>query len=98
MHYQPPEILRGKRHFAFLASMEFLTPHSSSVMAPWKSLSCKHAEALLNSDSTDNSDINGDRSDNSNSDVTDSDSKDKSNNDSSDSVICPPLWPKRNKK
>jgi hypothetical protein len=68
-------------------------------MAPLKSLSHKHAEALLKSENEDDFDINGDRSDNSNSDVTSSDSRDESNNDSSDSVcvIFPHLWHKRNK-
>jgi hypothetical protein len=45
-------------------------------MAPWKSLTPKHVEALLNSESEDNFDISGDRSGNFNSDVTDSNSRD----------------------
>jgi hypothetical protein len=70
-------------------------------MALQKSLPCKHAETLLNSGSQDNFDINGDRTDYSNSDVTNSHSTDESNNDSSNSgcdISTTPAQKKKNKK
>jgi hypothetical protein len=50
-----------------------------------ESLSHKHVEALLSSESEDGFDINCDRSDNSNSDITDSESRNESYNDWSNS-------------
>jgi hypothetical protein len=64
-------------------------------MAPQKSLSRKHVETLLNSESEDDFYICGDRSDNSNSDVIDS--RDESNNDTRDSecdISTPPAQKK----
>jgi hypothetical protein len=61
-------------------------------------LTRKHVEALLNSESEDDFDVSGDRSDNSNSKVTDNDSRDESNNNSSDSecdISTPPTQKKQ---
>jgi hypothetical protein len=63
-----------------------------------KSLTRKHVEALLRSESEDDFDVSGDRSENSNSDMTDSESRDESNDDSSDSkcdISTPPVQEKQ---
>jgi hypothetical protein len=44
-------------------------------MAGWNSLSCKHVETLLSSESEDDFDISGDQSDNFKSDTNDSDGR-----------------------